>query len=592
MWSKARGALSRFFLEHAAAADEGFAGGGGERDSGTTDSSSFAAKHRRFIVDLEAPAFDAGEGGAGKDEGREGEAHSKESCGEDCAGSACRQGHVQEVVNEEQRVALRRVLAAKDYVLLLGMPGTGKTTSIAAIVAALVARGSKVLLTSYTNTAVDNMLIKLNAGGKITEQACVRLHSRGHRTPPEIAHYVLRPETFASTTELRERMQGVKVVATTCHNVHHALLRRLCFDVCIVDEASQVMQPLCLAPLSKAQTFVLVGDHNQLPPLVVSREAQEMGMAESLFKRLSEAHPEATVTLRKQYRMNEAIMSLSNDLFDPEFASQPVRARLECANTSVSSRALHLSAPLRITAGVATVPWILDVMRGDGARGVVFVDTFDLAQCSGETHGSSNPHEALAVAALIDFLLHHGVPAADIAAVSPFKAQARMIAATLQRAVGAGAAAGCLTVEVDTVDRFQGRDKECVVLSLVSHNSRAQVCALPPLFLFFFEGQRVPCPFPCLAQFPHLSLRFSLPPPHFFCLFLSWFSFAFLLCVLLSRAQGCVLPSFGGGLVFLFSILGGLVFYFGFPPPLLFLSYWPLIWWKSFKGYSMNPAHM
>ena len=57
-----------------------------------------------------------------------------------------------------------------------------------------------------------------------------------------------------------------------------ALLRRLCFDVCIVDEASQVMQPLCLAPLSKAQTFVLVGDHNQLPPLVVSREAQEMGI--------------------------------------------------------------------------------------------------------------------------------------------------------------------------------------------------------------------------------------------------------------------------------------------------------------------------
>ncbi len=113
MWSKARGALARFFLAHSAAADEGFAGGGGERDSGSTDSSSFAAKHRRFIVDLEEPAFDADEG-SGRQEGR---AHEGEQ-GERKEGGS--EGHVEEVMNEEQCVAVRRVLAAKDYVLLLG----------------------------------------------------------------------------------------------------------------------------------------------------------------------------------------------------------------------------------------------------------------------------------------------------------------------------------------------------------------------------------------------------------------------------------------------------------------------------------------
>jgi len=117
MWSKARGALARFFLAHSAAADEGFAGGGGERDSGSTDSSSFAAKHRRFIVDLEAPAFDADHGGERQEEGREHEGEAGERKEGDSAG---REGHVEEVMNEEQRVAVRRVLAAKDYVLLLG----------------------------------------------------------------------------------------------------------------------------------------------------------------------------------------------------------------------------------------------------------------------------------------------------------------------------------------------------------------------------------------------------------------------------------------------------------------------------------------
>lgn len=81
-----------------------------------------------------------------------------------------------------------------------------------------------------------------------------------------------------------------------------------------MDEASQILQPVCLGPLQFADAFILVGDHYQLPPLIRNSSANERGMEESLFKRLCEAHPNAIVALRHQYRMNQDIMSLSNTI--------------------------------------------------------------------------------------------------------------------------------------------------------------------------------------------------------------------------------------------------------------------------------------
>lgn len=100
------------------------------------------------------------------------------------------------------------------------------------------------------------------------------------------------------------------------------------FDYCIVDEASQLTLPNCIGPLQYANTFVLVGDHYQLSPLVRNEEARKKGMAESLFKTLSETHPQSVVDLRYQYRMNLDIMNLSNTLIYGN--------RLICANTKVA----------------------------------------------------------------------------------------------------------------------------------------------------------------------------------------------------------------------------------------------------------------
>ena len=130
------------------------------------------------------------------------------------------------------------------------------------------------------------------------------------------------------------------IVATTCLGVSAHFLTNRRFDYCIVDEASQVTMPLCLGPLRLCDCFILVGDHKQLPPLVASDGAKKLGLEESLFERLSEAHPHAAVCLRfqvfllptsdslpyrsrellsplgdsSQYRMNREIMSLANHL--------------------------------------------------------------------------------------------------------------------------------------------------------------------------------------------------------------------------------------------------------------------------------------
>jgi hypothetical protein len=119
---------------------------------------------------------------------------------------------------------------------------------------------------------------------------------------------------YSTVHELSVLARRTPIVATTCLGVSHALFQQRQFDVCIVDEASQITQPICLGPLRFANSFVLVGDHYQLPPLVRSAECREGGMSVSLFRRLCEAAPTAVVQLEHQYRMAADIALLANTL--------------------------------------------------------------------------------------------------------------------------------------------------------------------------------------------------------------------------------------------------------------------------------------
>eukprot|EP00904_Undaria_pinnatifida_P014250 jgi/Undpi1/9956/HiC_scaffold_28.g12410.m1 len=231
-------------------------------------------------------------------------------------------------LNEDQRAAVRKLVTAKDYALMLGMPGTGKTWTIAFAVRVLLARGASVLITSYTHSAVDNLLLKLIEEGV----PCLRVGRPASVHPgvqPHCVNYDGSAETTAAYSEL---VASAKVVGCTCLGVKHPLFSHRRFDYCVVDEAGQISQPVVLAPLRCADVFVLVGDHYQLPPLVTSSEALEAGMSESLFRRLCEAHPTSLQRLSYQYRMNGDVMALCNDL--------TYSGRLRCGNAQVENQRL------------------------------------------------------------------------------------------------------------------------------------------------------------------------------------------------------------------------------------------------------------
>ncbi|KAG9112793.1 Tripartite DNA replication factor [Ceratobasidium sp. 392] len=364
------------------------------------------------------------------------------------------------VLNPNQLAALKLVLRAQDYTLVLGMPGTGKTTMVAELIKELARRGKSVLLTSYTNSAVDTILLKLldvefdilRLGNIDKLHMDVRRFSLSSKDPPKtlegLERLLLRPP----------------VVATTCLSIEHPLFARRTFDYCIVDEASQITLPTCVGPLRYAERFVLVGDHFQLPPLVRSKEARRGGMDVSLFRRLSDAHPEAVVDLALQYRMNEEIMTLSNHLIYGD--------RLRCGNEQVATQSLaiykeSLGQPWHIACGSGpnTKCWLDELV--DPSCKVRFVDT-DGLPARNTVIGSlvQNEIEAELVVQTVEALIRVGVKPSQIGIISVYRQQIKLLVHMLREHQD---------VEILTADRSQGRDKDCIIISMVRSNEDGNI---------------------------------------------------------------------------------------------------------------------
>ncbi|GFQ66906.1 hypothetical protein TNCT_699261 [Trichonephila clavata] len=159
---------------------------------------------------------------------------------------------------------------SQDYLIIKGMPGTGKTSTIVALVRLLSSMGNSVLLTSYTHSAIDNILLKLK-----DHMSFVRIGQEG-RIHPNLKEFSFENWTkdFSTVNQFKTFMNEQMVVATTCLGINHAIFKVRKFDICIVDEASQINQIACLGPLFHAKKFILVGDDKQLPPLVVNEKAR------------------------------------------------------------------------------------------------------------------------------------------------------------------------------------------------------------------------------------------------------------------------------------------------------------------------------
>ena len=377
-------------------------------------------------------------------------------------------------LNVDQQCAIQKVMSAKDYALVLGMPGTGKTTTIAHIIRALTAQGKSVLLTSYTHTAVDNILLKIRNDdiGILRLGAVAKVH-------PEVQEFADLAGVPMKTVEEIQRAYGRPVVATTCLGINHPIFNQRIFDYCIVDEASQITLPVCLGPIRMARTFILVGDHYQLPPLVQNKEALDGGLDISLFKTLSENHPASVVNLEHQYRMCSDIMALSNTLI--------YNGHLKCGTPAVASHSLslpnvdalkvHHHSPMTLLSttskqNICTNPargscWLRDLV--DPSIKACLVNTDPLLPLSRESETGSritNSLEATLTAQLVDAFITAGVAATDIGVITLYRSQLALIKQNLRHRPD---------IEMHTADKFQGRDKEVIVLSLVRSNEQKNV---------------------------------------------------------------------------------------------------------------------
>lgn len=400
-------------------------------------------------------------------------------------------------LNESQRAAIEFALSAKDFAIIHGPPGTGKTTTVAELIRQATQRSEKVLATAPSNLAVDNLLERLLGAGV----KAVRL---GHpaRVSPELREHTLdllvenhpdlkvarrlikearqlrdkasrftrakpppgmKQEMRAEAKELiadarriedqvvTELLDGAEVLCVTLTGIDHEVLGPRQFDLAVVDEACQSTEPACWIPLLRSQRLILAGDHCQLPPTVVSTEATKEGFGVSLQERLIKRYGEQVISRRLtvQYRMHAAIAQFSSD----EFYAGELTAPPEVA--------AHLLCDLPGVERVALTETPVDFIDTAGAS-----YTEEL-----EPDGESrlNPEEAELVVRKIEALVAAGVQPAMIAVISPYAAQVRLLREKLERDFGES---GC---DVDTVDGFQGREQEVVIISLVRSNDKGEI---------------------------------------------------------------------------------------------------------------------
>jgi predicted DNA helicase len=247
---------------------------------------------------------------------------------------------------------------------------------------------------------------------------------------------------FAEARQREDRaeadvLERADVVLATLTGLETPALRGRRFELAVIDEATQAVEPAAYLALLRAERGVLAGDHLQLAPTVLSIAAQKGGLATSLFERIALAQPPAMVTLREQYRMNDAILRYPNEaLYGGALRSHP----------SVASHAID-DAPLEVidTAG-----------RGFEE------DTPEASE------SKANEGEAALAAAEVERILEKGVAPADIAVIAPYEAQVQRLRQLLASRLDQG-------MEIDTVDGFQGREKEAVVVTLVRSNEEGEV---------------------------------------------------------------------------------------------------------------------
>ncbi len=436
-------------------------------------------------------------------------------------------------LNFSQKEAISSALGARDLFLIHGPPGTGKTSTLIELILQEVKRGEKVLATADSNTAVDNMLQRLSKydlnlvrighpARIVKELQEFSIHSIYEKSVEakaiksgweEVALLVKKRDEFSKPSpsrtrgmsrerilklakegksqrgvgvqtiqsmakwisadrEIEDKVKKLKmdeeavykkiisladVVLSTNSMVMSDILKDFVFDVAVIDEGSQQVIPSTLIAISHAKRFVMAGDHKQLPPTVVSEQAKKLKY--SLFEELINRYKELSKILKIQYRMNEKIMRFSNEKF---------YENLLIADESVKNHTLkdlNLKKPKRFEN-------ILDFEKP-----VVFVSTCGIEAKENLPWRSTsyeNIKEAQIVFDLVKEFLEIGLKKEDIGIISPYLSQVKRIKLLFSQNE-------MEDIEVKSVDGFQGREKEVILISFVRSNPLGEIGFLKDL---------------------------------------------------------------------------------------------------------------
>ena len=431
---------------------------------------------------------------------------------------------VNENLNQFQKEAVKRAICSPQLFLIHGPPGTGKTTTLIEAIIQHIKKGQKILATADSNTAVDNIvegllrydvnivrighparlkkeLLSVSLDAKVEthpkyaeiksiEKKINKLKSlqenylkpipqrrrglsydeilkyakagkkvRGHKleTLKKMAEWIRLQKDIQKLVNQKKNLEEqiiedileeADVVCATNSGAGSDFLFEDIFDVIFIDEASQATEPSCLIPLIKGKKAILAGDHKQLPPTVLHPEAK--GLSFTMFERFIKIYPESAYMLKIQYRMNDVIKEFPSE----EFYNGELVSAEEVKDKKLSD----------ITGKTGKDPITNDTP-------VVFIDThgrFMEKQKKG-SRSKYNPEEAKIVQLIINKLKELGVPPEDIGVITPYKDHEEYLKKLVP------------DVEVKTVDGFQGREKEVIIISLVRSNPDEEIGFLDDL---------------------------------------------------------------------------------------------------------------
>ena len=392
-------------------------------------------------------------------------------------------------LNPTQEHAVNEVLLAKDVAIVHGPPGTGKTTTLVEAIYETLRRENQVLVCAQSNMAVDWIserlvdrgveVLRIGNPTKVNDKMLGFTYERRFEAHPDYPqlwairkairelrsakrrgtdsyHQKLdRLRSRETELELRinnELFNSARVISCTLAGSASRVLEGMKFATLFIDEAAQALEAACWIALRKANRVVFAGDHCQLPPTIKCFEAIKGGLARSLMERIVQSNPQVVTLLKVQYRMNDDIMRFSSDWFyNGEVESAP-----EVKYRSI----LDLDTPMT---------WI------DTAQ----LDIEAHEELVGETYGRINRAEAqLTIDTLQQYFERLGRQRVlderlDVGIISPYRAQVQLLRRMLRKSANFKPLRHLISV--NTVDGFQGQERDIIVISLVRSNEAGQI---------------------------------------------------------------------------------------------------------------------